>query len=93
MLFQLRLETPAMHVYAHEWECQLYYSTCLQIRMGLMNGEGNERLWARSRSLIPITRSFAVSNLMMNFLRLPLQNVSAEQTYLDIGQKGGGHQQ
>jgi hypothetical protein len=89
MLFRLRLVTPAMHAYAHEWECQLYYSTRLQIGMGLTDGEGNERLWARNRSLIPITRSSAVSNLTMNFLKLPLRDVSAEQTYLDIGQKGG----
>jgi len=67
-----------MHAYAHEWECQLHYSARLQIGMGLTDGEGNERLWARNRSLISMTRSSAVSNLTVNLRGVLIRNISAE---------------
>ncbi|EFI27864.1 hypothetical protein CC1G_14357 [Coprinopsis cinerea okayama7 len=53
-----RLEfcTSAMHAYAHQWACQLYYNPRFQDGTGNTNGEGTERLWAIMRKLIAIAR-------------------------------------
>jgi hypothetical protein len=58
------MATPAMHAYAHEWECQLHFNARMQIGMGMTDGEGTERLWSRLRALIPVTRASAVSHLI-----------------------------
>ncbi|KAG8924039.1 hypothetical protein FRC02_010683 [Tulasnella sp. 418] len=49
--------TSAMHAYGHEWTCQLNYNPRLMDGQGLTDGEGVERLWARLRKLIPISRT------------------------------------
>lgn len=50
-----------MHAYGHEWLCQLIYNPRLMDGQGLTDGEGVERLWARLRHLIGITRCSGVS--------------------------------
>ena len=49
-----------MHAYGHQWSCQLVYNLCLKHGLGLTDGEGTERLWARLCKLIPITRGCSV---------------------------------
>ena len=51
----------AMHAYGHQWSCQLVYNPHLKRGLGLTDGKGTERLWARLRKLIPITRGCSVS--------------------------------
>jgi hypothetical protein len=57
-----------MHAYAHEWVCQLSYNTRLQRGMGMTDGEGDERHWAKNRHLIGITRSCGVCDSVFQFL-------------------------
>jgi hypothetical protein len=59
---RLTFATPAMHSYAHRWDCQVVYNCRLQTGMGLSDGESNERLWSRLRSLIGPSRSSGVSH-------------------------------
>ncbi|KAH6893755.1 hypothetical protein BKA70DRAFT_1118807 [Coprinopsis sp. MPI-PUGE-AT-0042] len=54
---RLGFVTTAMHAYAHQWACQVVYAPRMRKGMGLTDGEGIERLWARIRRLIPITRN------------------------------------
>ncbi|KAG2113977.1 hypothetical protein DEU56DRAFT_874329 [Suillus clintonianus] len=54
---RLRFATTAMHVYGHEWGCQLVYNPRMCVGMGLSDGEGTERLWSRLIRLIGIERS------------------------------------
>ena len=54
---RLVFATPAMHAYAHAWSCQLAFNTRFQEGMGLTDGEGDERHWAKIRHLIGPTRS------------------------------------
>ncbi|KAH6909922.1 hypothetical protein BKA70DRAFT_1102235 [Coprinopsis sp. MPI-PUGE-AT-0042] len=53
---RLGFVTTAMHAYAHQWACQVVYAPRMRKGMGLTDGEGIKRLWARIRRLIPITR-------------------------------------
>ncbi|EMD32924.1 hypothetical protein CERSUDRAFT_57603, partial [Gelatoporia subvermispora B] len=46
-----------MHAYGHQWACQLVYNPRLRPGLGLRDGEGVERLWARLRVFIAITRT------------------------------------
>ncbi|KAF9494123.1 hypothetical protein BDN71DRAFT_1483215 [Pleurotus eryngii] len=52
---RLEFTTSAMHVYAHQWSCQLVYNLRLQEGVGLTDGEGVECLWSRLCKLIGIT--------------------------------------
>ncbi|KAH6902371.1 hypothetical protein BKA70DRAFT_1229028 [Coprinopsis sp. MPI-PUGE-AT-0042] len=54
---RLGFVTTAMHAYAHQWACQVVYAPRMRKGMGLTDREGIERLWARIRRLIPITRN------------------------------------
>ncbi|KAF7326540.1 hypothetical protein MSAN_02506900 [Mycena sanguinolenta] len=45
----------AMHVFGHQWVCQMVYSPRLRRGIGLTDLEGVERFWSRIRKLIPIT--------------------------------------
>ncbi|KAF7357059.1 hypothetical protein MSAN_01299300 [Mycena sanguinolenta] len=47
----------AMHVFGHQWVCQMVYSPRLRRGIGLTDLEGVERFWSRIRKLIPITRN------------------------------------
>ncbi|KAF7377129.1 CxC1 domain-containing protein [Mycena sanguinolenta] len=47
----------AMHVFGHQWVCQMVYSPHLCHGIGLTDLEGVERFWSRIRKLIPITRN------------------------------------
>ncbi|RXW12578.1 hypothetical protein EST38_g13277 [Candolleomyces aberdarensis] len=49
--------TSVMHSYVHQWSCQLHYNPRLKDGLGLTDGENVERLWSRSRGLIPVCRS------------------------------------
>ncbi|KAJ2912261.1 hypothetical protein MD484_g8155, partial [Candolleomyces efflorescens] len=49
--------TSVMHSYVHEWSCQLYYNPRFQDGLGLTDGENVERLWSRTRGLIPVCRT------------------------------------
>ncbi|EED85446.1 predicted protein [Postia placenta Mad-698-R] len=53
---QLIFAISAMHAYGHQWACQIVYNPRLCEGLRLTDGEGVERLWARLRKLIPITR-------------------------------------
>ncbi|KAL0569425.1 hypothetical protein V5O48_012542 [Marasmius crinis-equi] len=53
---RLQLATAAMHSYAHQWVCQLFYNPRMRMGLGLTDGEGVERLWSRLRKLIGIER-------------------------------------
>ncbi|KAJ7583725.1 hypothetical protein C8J56DRAFT_1094564 [Mycena floridula] len=52
----LKFATSAMHAYGHQWSCQLVYNPRLHLGLGLTDGEGVERLWARLRRLIGVER-------------------------------------
>ena len=57
---RLLFATSAMHAYGHQWSCQLHYNPRLREGLGLMDGEGVERLWSRLRKIIGITQMSAV---------------------------------
>ncbi|KAF8634336.1 hypothetical protein AX17_004214 [Amanita inopinata Kibby_2008] len=59
VLAHLQISTAAMHAYGHQWSCQLVYNPCLQVGMGLMDGEGTEQLWLHMRHLIAVERTSA----------------------------------
>ncbi|KAF9465525.1 hypothetical protein BDZ94DRAFT_322334 [Collybia nuda] len=42
ILNRLTFATSAMHVYAHQWACQLVYNPQIQVGLGLTDGEGIE---------------------------------------------------
>jgi hypothetical protein len=44
LVTRLTFRTSAMHAYGHEWACQLVFNPRIQIRTGLTDGEGVERL-------------------------------------------------
>lgn len=44
---QLQFVTSAMHVYSHQWACQLTYNLHLLPGLGLTDGEGTKRQWSR----------------------------------------------
>lgn len=52
-----------MHAYGHQWSCQLLYNPRLCKGLGLTDGEGVERMWARLRKLISIVRTSSVSQI------------------------------
>ncbi|KAF9487480.1 hypothetical protein BDN71DRAFT_1513936 [Pleurotus eryngii] len=52
---RLEFAMSAMHMYAHQWSCQLVYNPRLREGVRLTDGEGLERLWSRLRKLIGIT--------------------------------------
>ena len=54
ILSWLQFVTMAMHAYGHEWACQHVYNPCMVPGMGLLDGEGTERLWSRLTKLITI---------------------------------------
>ncbi|RXW17975.1 hypothetical protein EST38_g7890 [Candolleomyces aberdarensis] len=54
---RIRLSTSVMHAYVHEWSCQLHYNPRFQDGLGLTDGENVERLWSRTRGLIPVCRT------------------------------------
>ncbi|KAJ2913948.1 hypothetical protein MD484_g6465, partial [Candolleomyces efflorescens] len=54
---RIRFSTSVMHSYVHEWSCQLYYNPRFQDGLGLTDGENVERLWSRTRGLIPVCRT------------------------------------
>ncbi|KAI5981055.1 hypothetical protein EDC04DRAFT_2916960 [Pisolithus marmoratus] len=56
IMSRLRFATTAMHVYGHEWACQLVYNPRLITGLGLSDGEGTERLWSCFIKLIGIER-------------------------------------
>ncbi|EGN93582.1 hypothetical protein SERLA73DRAFT_63558 [Serpula lacrymans var. lacrymans S7.3] len=56
----LRFTTTAMHVYGHEWACQLVYNPRMANGLSLSDGEGTERLWSRFIRLIGIQQSSSV---------------------------------
>ena len=65
---RLRFATTAMHVYGHEWACQLIYNPCLVSGLGLSDDEGTEQLWSRFIKLIGIERVSSVSSCcVLNF--------------------------
>jgi len=43
---RLHFATTAMHVYGHEWACQLIYNPHIASGLGLSDGEGTEQLWS-----------------------------------------------
>ncbi|KZO89545.1 hypothetical protein CALVIDRAFT_464841, partial [Calocera viscosa TUFC12733] len=45
-----------LHAYGHEWACQVVYNPRRRSGFGLTDGEGSERVWSRTRRLIPILR-------------------------------------
>ncbi|KZO94975.1 hypothetical protein CALVIDRAFT_483330, partial [Calocera viscosa TUFC12733] len=45
-----------LHAYGHEWACQVVYNPRRRAGFGLTDGEGSERVWSRTRRLIPILR-------------------------------------
>ncbi|KAJ7575862.1 hypothetical protein C8J56DRAFT_800901 [Mycena floridula] len=53
---RIQFATSAMHAYGHQWSCQLVYNPRLHLGLGLTDGEGVERLWARLRRLIGVKR-------------------------------------
>ena len=57
-----------MHVYGHQWSCQLIYNPRLRTGLGLSDGEGVERLWSCLRKLIGITRMSGVRNHLPSLL-------------------------
>ncbi|KAF7977559.1 hypothetical protein HWV62_3356 [Athelia sp. TMB] len=57
ILERVMFATTAMHAYAHQWSCQLWYNPRLKPGLALSDGEGVERLWSRLRRLIGITRT------------------------------------
>lgn len=52
----------AMHVYGHQWACQLAYNPHLCHGLGLTDGKGVERTWLRLRKLIGVVRPSSVSS-------------------------------
>ncbi|KAF8907605.1 hypothetical protein CPB84DRAFT_1843822 [Gymnopilus junonius] len=54
---RIQFVTTAMHAYGHQWSCQLMYNPRLCRGLGLTDGEGVERIWARLRKLISIVRT------------------------------------
>ncbi|KZO98553.1 hypothetical protein CALVIDRAFT_562008 [Calocera viscosa TUFC12733] len=62
-----------LHAYGHEWACQVVYHPRRRTGFGLTDGEGSERVWSRTRRLIPILRrandgrrSFALERKFQN---------------------------
>ncbi|KAH7090906.1 hypothetical protein BKA62DRAFT_761463, partial [Auriculariales sp. MPI-PUGE-AT-0066] len=53
---RITLCTAAMHSYVHMWTCQMHFAPRFRRGLGLTDGEGVERLWARICKLIPILR-------------------------------------
>lgn len=60
MLERIRQATSIMHAYAHQWECQLVFNPRMILGVGLTDGEGSERLWARLCVLIGVLRHVSV---------------------------------
>ncbi|KZO98287.1 hypothetical protein CALVIDRAFT_478704 [Calocera viscosa TUFC12733] len=54
-----------LHAYGHEWACQVVYNPRRRIGFGLTDGKGSERVWSRTRRLIPILRRANVRDLTM----------------------------
>ena len=44
---RIQFVTTAMHVYGHQWACQLAYNPRLCKGLGLTDGEGVERTWSK----------------------------------------------
>ena len=73
------LATTAMHAYGHQWSCQLIYNPHLKEGLGLMDGEGVERIWSRLRGLIGIEcRSGVRMSSATHLLHTHASSVTAE---------------
>ncbi|KAF7337089.1 ULP-PROTEASE domain-containing protein [Mycena venus] len=46
-----------MHSYRHEWACQLTFGPRFGLGAGLADHEDVERVWSRTRKMVPITRN------------------------------------
>ncbi|KAJ7917138.1 hypothetical protein B0H13DRAFT_1608630 [Mycena leptocephala] len=46
-----------MHSYRHRWLCQLIYGPRFALGAGLTDHEDVERIWSRTRKMVPLTRS------------------------------------
>ncbi|KAJ7828415.1 hypothetical protein B0H13DRAFT_1917104 [Mycena leptocephala] len=46
-----------MHSYQHRWLCQLIYGPRFALGAGLADHEDVERIWSRTRKMVPLTRS------------------------------------
>ncbi|KAK1219275.1 hypothetical protein PQX77_018011 [Marasmius sp. AFHP31] len=53
---RLQLATAVMHAYGHQWACQLLYNPHMRVGLGIMDGEGTERLWSRLWRMIGLER-------------------------------------
>ncbi|KIK80791.1 hypothetical protein PAXRUDRAFT_36082 [Paxillus rubicundulus Ve08.2h10] len=54
---RLRFAMTVMHAYGHEWACQLVFNPHLAVGLGLLDGEGTERLWSCLIKLIGMKHS------------------------------------
>ncbi|KIM38191.1 hypothetical protein M413DRAFT_30325 [Hebeloma cylindrosporum] len=61
LLNRVQFVTTAMHVYGHQWACQLAYNPRLCRGLGLTDGEGVERIWSRLRKMVGIVRTSSVA--------------------------------
>jgi hypothetical protein len=50
-----------MHVYGHQWACQVVYNPRFQLGIGLTDGEAVERFWSLMRIIIAVERISGVS--------------------------------
>jgi hypothetical protein len=49
------------HAFGHRMQCQVVYNPRYRTGFGLINGEGNERVWSLCRDLIGSERIMGVS--------------------------------
>ncbi|EJD33737.1 hypothetical protein AURDEDRAFT_177179 [Auricularia subglabra TFB-10046 SS5] len=80
---QVVFVTSAMHAYAHQWTCQLFYSPRMKKGIALTDGEGVERLWSALR--MPISKLRSVSRRRrIVLLDRQMQRVSRKK-HLNLG--------
>ena len=70
------LATTAMHVFSHQWSCQLVYNLRLKKGLGLTDGEGVERIWSQLWGLIEIEHHSGVSYLHFDDILVPASLLS-----------------
>jgi hypothetical protein len=51
-----------MHVYGHQWPCQVVYNPRFQKGIGLTDGEAVERFWSKMMIIIGVERNSAVNS-------------------------------
>ena len=49
-----------MHSYAHQHECQLINNPWYRLGIGLLDGEGTERVWSQMMGLVGIERNLSI---------------------------------